>query len=105
MGSSEIDARELELFEVVDKTERLFRRREVERRPTMLPAGRRALPLEVAPPGRRGDRDARSAAERSRKVVLEEYAPPSVVVDARGEVRYYWGANLFRYLPRQAGAT
>jgi two-component system CheB/CheR fusion protein len=105
LGKAEmIDDRDLELFDVVEKTERLFRRREVERRPLMMPAGRRALPLEVARPGPRADPEARSAADRSRKVVLEEYAPPSVVVDARGEVRYYWGVNLSRYLPRQAGA-
>jgi two-component system, chemotaxis family, CheB/CheR fusion protein len=105
LGKAEmIDARELELFEVVDKTERVFRRRETDRRPTILPPGRRALPVELAPPRARPAPEVRSAAERSRNVVLEEYAPPSVVVDARGEVRYYWGVNLARYLPRQAGA-
>jgi len=105
LGKAEmIDARDLELFEVVEKTERVFRRREVDRRPAMLPPGRRALPLEVAPPSRRGDRDVKSAASRSRDIVLEEYAPPSVVVDARGEIRYYWGANLSAFLPPRAGA-
>ncbi len=105
LGKAEmIDARDLELFEVVEKTDRVFRRREVDRRPAMLPPGRRALPLELAPPLRRSFPEVRSAATRSRNIVLEEYAPPSVVVDARGEVRYYWGTNLSRYLPPQAGA-
>jgi two-component system CheB/CheR fusion protein len=105
LGKAEmIDGRELELFEVVDKTERVFRRREVERSPAPPLAGRRAVALELAPPSRRGDPDVKSAANRSRNIVLEEYAPPSVVVDARGEIRYYWGANLSRYLPPQAGA-
>ena len=36
--------------------------------------------------------------------MLEEYAPPSVVVDARGEIRYYWGTNLSVFLPPRAGA-
>jgi two-component system CheB/CheR fusion protein len=105
LGKAEtIDARELELFEVVEKAERVFRRRETGRRPGLPLPGRRSLPLEVAPPSRRGDRDVKSAADRSRNIVLEEYAPPSVVVDVRGEVRYCWGSNLSRYLPSQAGA-
>ena len=105
LGKAEtIDARELELFEVVDKAERVFRRREVDRRPAFLPAGRRALPLELAPPSRRADPEVKSAADRSRSIVLEEYAPPSVVVDARGEIRYYWGTKLAFFLPPRAGA-
>jgi two-component system, chemotaxis family, CheB/CheR fusion protein len=105
LGKAEmIDGRELELFEVVDKAERVFRRREVARRPAFLPAGRRALPLELAPPSRRGDPEVRSAADRSRSIVLDEYAPPSVVVDARGEIRYYWGTKLSVFLPPRAGA-
>jgi two-component system, chemotaxis family, CheB/CheR fusion protein len=105
LGKAEtIDTRELELFEVVDKTERVFRRREVKRRPAILPPGRRALPLELAPPSRRADPEVRSAADRSRTIVLEEYAPPSVVVDGRGEIRYYWGTKLSLFLPPRAGA-
>jgi two-component system CheB/CheR fusion protein len=105
LGKAEmIDARELELFEVVDKAERVFRRREVDRRPAILPPGRRALPLELAPPSRRADPEVRSAADRSRSIVLEEYAPPSVVVDARGEIRYFWGTRLSVFLPPRAGA-
>jgi two-component system CheB/CheR fusion protein len=105
LGRAEtIDDRELELFEIVDKTERVFRRREVDRRPAVLPPGRRAMPLELPPSTRRVDPDARSAADRSRKIVLEEYAPPSVVVDGRGEIRYYWGTKLSAFLPPRAGA-
>jgi two-component system, chemotaxis family, CheB/CheR fusion protein len=105
LGKAEtIDGRELELFEVVDKAERVFRRREVDRRPAVLPPGTRALPLEVAPPSRRGDPEVRSAADRSRTIVLDEYAPPAVVVDARGEIRYYWGTRLSVFLPPRAGA-
>lgn len=108
LGKAEtIDPGDLELFEVVDRSACVFRRREVDRRPKILPipavAGARALPLEVAP-ARRSGPEVRSAADRSRSIVLEEYAPPSVVVDGRGEVRYFWGANLSRYLPPQAGA-
>jgi two-component system CheB/CheR fusion protein len=95
---------DVELFEVVDKTERVFRRREGNRRPTFLPPGRRALPFELVPPSRRADPEVRSAADRSRSIVLEEYAPPSVVVDARGEIRYYWGTKLAIFLPPRAGA-
>jgi two-component system, chemotaxis family, CheB/CheR fusion protein len=36
-------------------------------------------------------------------MVLEEYAPPSGVVDGHGEIRYFWGADLASYLPPQAG--
>jgi two-component system, chemotaxis family, CheB/CheR fusion protein len=106
LGKAEIvDGRDLELFEAVDKTAHLYRRRDVERRPsftTQRPRGR-ALPLEMAPLVRPGGPDVRSAADRSRSIVLEEYAPPSVVVDSRGEIRYYWGTDLGSYLPPQAG--
>jgi two-component system CheB/CheR fusion protein len=105
LGKAEtIDAREQELFETVEKTDRLFRRREVDRRLAILPPGRRPLPLEQAPTTRRRDPEVRSAADRSRKIVLEEYAPPSVVVDARGEIRYLWGSRLSIFLPPRAGA-
>ncbi len=105
LGKAEmIGARELELFEVVDKAGRVFRRREVNRRPAILPAGRRTLPIELATPTRRADPEVKSAADRSRSIVLEEYAPPSVVVDARGEIRYYWGTKLSVFLPARAGA-
>ena len=108
LGKAEmVDARDLDLFELVEKTDRVFRRRDVERRLGIQPlqhGGARALPLEMAPLARRGGADVRSAADRSRNILLEEYAPPSVVVDGRGEVRYYWGNNLAVYLPPQAGA-
>jgi two-component system, chemotaxis family, CheB/CheR fusion protein len=105
LGKAEaIDAHELELFEVVDKAGRVFRRREVDRRPAIVPPSRRTLPLELAPPSRRSDPEVKSAAERSRTIVLEEYAPASVVVDARGEIRYFWGAKLSVFLPTHAGA-
>ncbi|HET9594149.1 MAG TPA: chemotaxis protein CheB [Anaeromyxobacteraceae bacterium] len=108
LGKAEIvDGSALELFEVVEKADRLYRRRETERRVELPPVqGRgaaRALPLEVAPLARRGGHEVRSAADRSRSVVLEEYAPASVVVDGRGEIRYYWGTNVALYLPQQAG--
>jgi len=105
LGKAEmIDADDLELFEVVEKTDRVFRRREVDRRPALPLPGWRSLALQLAPPSRRRDPEVKSAADRSRSIVLEEYAPPSVVVDARGEIRYYWGSNLSRYLPAHAGA-
>ncbi len=105
LGQAEmIDPGDLELFEVVEKADRIFRRRESDRRPATPLPGVRAMPLPLAVPSRRARPEGRSAADRSRSIVLEEYAPPSVVVDARGEVRYYWGSNLSRYLPAQAGA-
>ena len=99
-----------DLFELEEKSDRLYRRREVERHPVPcippLPGpggGGRASPLEMAPLARRSGAAVRSAADRSRNMVLEEYAPPSVVVDGHGEIRYYWGADLASYLPPQAG--
>ncbi|HTP25423.1 MAG TPA: chemotaxis protein CheB [Anaeromyxobacteraceae bacterium] len=97
------------LFEVVEKSDRLYRRREVERNPVRGipplpgPGGGRASPLDMAPLARRSGAAVQSAADRSRNMVLEEYAPPSVVVDGHGEIRYFWGADLASYLPPQAG--
>jgi two-component system CheB/CheR fusion protein len=109
LGKAEaVDERDqLELFEVVDKTARLFRRRPGERRHGVAfhgaPVASPAPPLQVAPLGRSRTPEVRSAAERSKNIVLEEYAPPSVVVDRRGEILYYWGSHLASYLPPQAG--
>jgi two-component system CheB/CheR fusion protein len=108
LGKAEtIGAQEAELFEVVEKPERLFRRRDGDRRPGFPPLVERDAPAVllagVAPLSRRSGPDVRSAAERSRKIVLEEYAPPSVVIDGRGEIRYLWGTKLAVYLPPQPG--
>lgn len=107
LGKAElVDRGDLELFDVVDKAGRLYRRRDVERRSGVTRFqgwGAGVLPLEVAPLARRDGPEVRSAADRSRSIVLEDYAPASVVVDARGEIRYYWGTNLGFYLPTRAG--
>jgi two-component system, chemotaxis family, CheB/CheR fusion protein len=91
---------------VAEKSNRLFRRRGGDRRPRpprLVERDPTAVLSGVAPLSRRSGPDVRSAAERSRKIVLEEYAPPSVVVDGRGEIRYLWGTNLAAYLPPQPG--
>jgi two-component system, chemotaxis family, CheB/CheR fusion protein len=107
LGKAEmIGAGELELFDVVEKSDRVFRRRGGDRRPRLprlLERDPTVVLSGVAPLSRRSGPDVRSAAERSRKIVLEEYAPPSVVVDGRGEIRYLWGTNLATYLPPQPG--
>ncbi len=107
LGKAEtIDGGELELFEPVEKGARLFRRRSSDRQarfPAPFGCGPAAPPAGLPPLARRRGPEVRDAAERSRLIVLEEYAPPSVVVDGRGEVRYLWGANLGDYLQPQAG--
>jgi two-component system CheB/CheR fusion protein len=108
LGRAEsIDARDLELFDLVEKSNRVFRRRDFERRPVIPPfqgRGGGALPPGTAPLARRSGADVRSAADRSRNIVFAEYAPPSVVVDSHGEIRYYWGTDhLGSYLPPQTG--
>ena len=107
LGKAEmIGSCELDLFETVEKADRLFRRRDGDRRPALPPiVGREAatLPRGFVPLARRSGPDVRSAADRSQRIVLEEYAPPSVVVDGRGEIRYLWGTNLGVYLQPQAG--
>ncbi|BDG08569.1 chemotaxis protein CheB [Anaeromyxobacter paludicola] len=107
LGKAEMmGTRELELFEVVEKADRLFRRRDGGRRPELPAIVEReasALLSGVAPLARRSGPDVRSAADRTRKIVLEEYAPASVVVDGRGEIRYLWGTDLGVYLPPQPG--
>jgi two-component system, chemotaxis family, CheB/CheR fusion protein len=95
-----------DLFEAVDATERVFRRREGRRRPSIhfFPGSAgRAMPLETPPLVRPRGHAVRAAADRSRDIVLEDYAPASVVVDRGGEIRYYWGSDLALYLPLQAG--
>ena len=93
-----IDDRDLELFEVVDKTDHVFRRREVNRRLAMLPPGRRAPLLELVPPICRSNPEMKSAADRSRNIVLEEYALRRWSA-ARGEVRYFGDGTLSSFLP------
>ena len=95
-----------DLFEAVDATERVFRRREGRRRPSIhfFPGSTgRPMPLETPPVVRPRGHAVRAAADRSRDIVLEDYAPASVVVDRGGEIRYYWGSDLALYLPLQAG--
>jgi two-component system CheB/CheR fusion protein len=108
LGKAEVvgEREQLDLFDVVDKTARLFRRRPGERRPGVASHGSPSAarpPPQLAPLSRRSTPEVRSAADRSWGILLEEYAPPSVVVDGSGEIRYYWGANLASYLPPQPG--
>jgi two-component system, chemotaxis family, CheB/CheR fusion protein len=103
LGSSESIGGAAELFGPVDVKWKIFRRKGPVRHHladypalTQLPAaqikiaGKELMPLEV---------DARTLME---KVVLEEYAPPSILINNRYEVLYFQG-NTSRFLSMPRG--
>jgi two-component system CheB/CheR fusion protein len=112
LGSSEGIAGNPDLFEIIDKSHRVFRRKEPVTRPVVefpfsgrgspqpsLPAAGRWPSREAAPPPFR--EKIGGAFERT---VLEEYAHPSAIVNERGDALFVAGP-IGRYLQLPAGAT
>ena len=106
LGSSEDLAAHGALFAPVDRHQRLFRRNDVATRPPELPLTGRPLP-----PGRSPLLAARfpspvqppMISQALERMVREDYAPPCVVIDERGEILYLSGRTS-RYLQAREGA-
>jgi two-component system CheB/CheR fusion protein len=106
LGSAEVLAGHPELFEVVDKRLRVFRRLEPVTRPVVefplasRPAPRAAQPPSMVPPRAPINEHAISAAFE--RLMLQEYVPPGAVVTARGDLICVVGLTG-RYLQPPAG--
>jgi two-component system CheB/CheR fusion protein len=103
LGTAESIGSSERLFSVVDKKWKVFQRREVAERPRLdmpahiLPHERRSA-VEPKPPGE-PDMDITYAAQRA---LLDSYAPPSVVVNAEGDILYVNG-RTGKYLEPSSG--
>ncbi len=100
LGSSEGLASNPLLFEPVDKTSRVFTRRDVDRPPVEFPVGERRLRVQNAPQGNRppADMSARTAAlGLFEQMLLTYYLPASAIVNEAGEV-LYWAGQIGKYL-------
>jgi two-component system CheB/CheR fusion protein len=98
LGSAEALGGHDDMFATLDAKSRLFQRREGRARvPVRMPARGaaedRPLRLPTRAPARRGD----SAPEAHIARLLDQFAPPSVVVDADGEILHATG-RLARFL-------
>jgi two-component system CheB/CheR fusion protein len=107
LGTSETISHFSDLFTVVDKKHRIFRRRSGETSGLPLPAAIRSLrPGPVTVPHTRrmsaltGGGSLRHAIESQ---VLERFSPPYVVVNREGEIVFY-SARTGKYLELAAGA-
>jgi two-component system, chemotaxis family, CheB/CheR fusion protein len=106
LGPSEDLAAHGTLFRRIERHHRLFRRNDVVTRPTELPLAVSAPPLWRSPL-----LAARSASpvqppvlsQALERMIREDYAPPCVVIDERGEILYLSGRTS-RYLQAREGA-
>ncbi|HET9224572.1 MAG TPA: chemotaxis protein CheB [Roseiflexaceae bacterium] len=105
LGSSESIAAYPELFRTVDKQHRIFQRRE----PLVRPHVDFPLAEPVRRQLRRRQRTPRSPTpnqtelgELFERILLEQYAPPSVIIDERAEIVYF-SNRTGRYLEPPAG--
>ena len=104
LGLSESLAAHSELFETVDKQYRVFKRIDRVRRPQLPPPVRivpRPAPQLVHAPARSAPQELEINAAFER-LMLQEYVPPSVVVNERGDVLCVAGLTG-RYLQPPAG--
>ncbi|WP_295441359.1 chemotaxis protein CheB [uncultured Thiodictyon sp.] len=99
------------LFETIDKSSRIFRRRQTVIRPLLdfPPAARRtARPVGVTPPAPGRERPSPTLQQRVsaafERTVLDEYATPCAVVNDRGELVLVAG-RLDRYFRLASGAV
>ncbi|MEN9937311.1 MAG: hypothetical protein RLZZ387_3890 [Chloroflexota bacterium] len=107
LGSAESVTSYPELFRAVNQPQRIYQRNEVHARPT--------IPFPLALPGRQPSRglvtprrsvksaavDLSTALER---LMLQDYAPPAVVVDAQGTIVSFFG-RTGPYLEPKAGTS
>jgi two-component system, chemotaxis family, CheB/CheR fusion protein len=106
LGSSESVAAHPELFRMVDKQHRLFQRTDLLVRPhvdfPLVEPGRRQIRRRVA--ARSPAPSESQVGELFERILLEQYAPPSVIINERGEIVYFSG-HTGRYLEPPAGAA
>ncbi|HEX5998770.1 MAG TPA: chemotaxis protein CheB [Hyphomicrobiaceae bacterium] len=99
LGKSESLSGTTELFEPISKEWRIFRRLETAQPPRglfpVMPAG--AMPFEEPAAPAAADVRQLSRIETARRLLLERYAPASVVVNRRYEAQFFHGA-LKNYL-------
>jgi two-component system CheB/CheR fusion protein len=90
LGSAEVLAGHPELFEVVDKQGRVFRRLEPVTRPVAeFPRASRSVPLAAQPPSMaplRAPLSEHAVSAAFERLMLQEYVPPGAVVTARGDI-------------------
>jgi two-component system CheB/CheR fusion protein len=104
LGSSESIAGFNEAFENVDKKNKLFRRRDTR---AETPSEFSAVPATVnvsRPPDAKASADGESVAvvQSAEQVLLANLAPPSVLINERGEIAYFHG-RTGRFLEPPAG--
>lgn len=107
LGNSESIGDASDLFQVVDKSARIYRRigshqYDLVEFPVMRNRGMHRTPPPIAPLRRPGTRPAGGIAERARRALANRHAPPSVVIDQALSVLYYHG-SIERYLRAQSG--
>jgi two-component system CheB/CheR fusion protein len=109
LGTSETIGAFDDLFETVDREQRIFRRKQgmAERRPPIAFPSRSLMGTMTAgdaaqATGRKGEGDVRSVAERA---LLDHYAPPSAIVRESGQVLYFHGRTGQYLEPAPGKAT
>src|SRR5205823_5925328 len=106
LGSSESLAAHPELFRVVDKQHRIYQRKD--------PLVRPHVDFPIADPSRRPlrrygaahrlpVRSEQNIGELLERILLEQYAPPSVIINEQGEIIFFSG-RTGKYLEPPAGA-
>jgi two-component system, chemotaxis family, CheB/CheR fusion protein len=102
LGPSENVTSKRELFETVDKKNRIFQRKETVPRPTI------TFPLgDISRPVQRGAKlapaDERNLPRQLERIILERYGPACVIVKENGEGVYFSDRSSL-YLRQPAGA-
>lgn len=107
LGPSENLARHPDLFRAVDKQHRLFERKEAVIPPHLvfpLAGPNRAAKLGLAESQRRAPTREHAVAKAFERVLLDEYAPAAVIVNAQCEIVYVSG-RTGRYLELPSGTA
>jgi two-component system CheB/CheR fusion protein len=104
LGSSETVSSSAELFAPIDAKAKVFRSLDVARGAgarTELPTSMRAGPISPVPARAAGEL---TVIEAARRVIVESVAPPTVVINGRGDVLYA-SRRTGRYLEPAVGKT
>jgi two-component system CheB/CheR fusion protein len=93
LGPSESVEEGRELYTALDRKWKIFRRADVPAPPleTVPWGGMRAAPREIQPPAPPGEERRPSIVGLLQAMLLDEYAPASVVIDGRGEIVFIHG--------------